>query len=226
MNHYDHVIFFLFCKVLLRLVGLLMVLIFTGGWIFDFAGRLAGNWLSLVLTAYILELRFIHHIWNIWHSKYFASTWCLLITSILSNHLTVSRRSKILQESSIVSFAAVLVCELQRKKARLCASTTFLEAIAGVGKRNQAQETGKNTIIPWARQGSKDKRYSQTGKWEPHLVLYRSHAQSLPVAQILQTISSIWLCLTDLRLVNLIDPRPLTFHDGLDVDDFRNLKSS
>ena len=43
MNHYDHVIFFLFCKVLLRLVGLLMVLIFTGGWIFDFAGRLGGN---------------------------------------------------------------------------------------------------------------------------------------------------------------------------------------
>ena len=42
-NHYDHVICFLFCKVLLRLVGLLMVLIFTGGWIFDFAGRLGGN---------------------------------------------------------------------------------------------------------------------------------------------------------------------------------------
>ena len=42
-NHYDEVICFLFCKVLLRLVGLLMVLIFTGGWIFDFAGRLGGN---------------------------------------------------------------------------------------------------------------------------------------------------------------------------------------
>ena len=53
-----------------------------------------------------------------------------------------------------------------------------------------------------------------------------SIVQSLPVTQILQTTSSIWLCLTDLRLVNLIDPRPLTFHDGLDVDDFRNLKFS
>ena len=42
-NHYDEVICFLFCKVLLRLVGLLIVLIFTGGWIFDFAGRLGGN---------------------------------------------------------------------------------------------------------------------------------------------------------------------------------------
>ena len=42
-NHYDEVICFLFCIVLLRLVGLLMVLIFTGGWIFDFAGRLGGN---------------------------------------------------------------------------------------------------------------------------------------------------------------------------------------
>ena len=29
-----------------------------------------------------------------------------------------------------------------------------------------------------------------------------------------------------MRLVNLIDLRPLTFHDGLDVDDFRDLKSS
>ena len=116
---------------------------------------------------------------------------------------------------------------IAEKKKRLCASTTFLEAIAGVGKRNQAQKTRKNTIIPWAPQGSKDyKRYSQTGKGEPHLVLYFSHVQSLPVTQILQTTSSIWLCLTDLRLVNLIDLRPLTFHNGLDVDDFRNLKFS
>ena len=89
---------------------------------------------------------------------------------------------------------------IAEKKKRLCASTTFLEAIAGVGKRNQAQETRKIPSYQGHRKVPKTtKGILRQGRenliWFCILAM-SSHCQWLKFFRPLHQYDSVWLTCT------------------------------